>query len=164
MSRNRVYVAIFASFLLATDCLSATVYKSVDKDGRVTYSEQNDAGAVRIEIPVAANTFEAPKREIGPDGKPAETENERIIRRRPVRDETAVPNARRRLDAAIAALDALENDPDPGLWQPLISNAGVGRRRVRTPEFLARNEALTSERQAAESELANAERRDRLGS
>jgi hypothetical protein len=102
-------VAILGLWLV--DASAATLYKLVDPNGHVTYTDvlPRDVGAVgakviRLEIDSSENAVDpvTPPRE-----SQAEIENERIIRRRPDTSiEDRIQAVRARIEAASSALDA----------------------------------------------------------
>jgi len=85
---------------------------------------------------------------------------EELIRRRPASpNEAAVRNAQARLDRARAALENAQNNSVAEDW----IYYGNGHRGPR-PEYAARLDSLDAELKAAQEQLADEERRARLGS
>ena len=100
-------VAILGLWLV--DASATTLYKLVDPNGHVTYTDvlPRDDGdkAIRLEIDSSANAV-APV--TPPQESQAEMENERIIRRRPDTSiEDRIQAARAKVEAASNALDAI---------------------------------------------------------
>ena len=161
------FLLIAAPLAFALDAGAVVLYKHVDAQGRVTYLDRPVAptagGRVQaLEIDTAAN----PAR-VAPPAATArvETENERIIRRRPAPDADApLKSARTRLEAAKAALEEAQNNSLAEDWIYFGPNgAAAGQRRVPKPEYLARLEALQASVKAAEDTVALEERKLRLG-
>jgi hypothetical protein len=99
-------VAIVGLWLV--DASAATLYKLVDSNGHVSYTDvsPSDGGGkvTRLEIDSSANVV-APV--TPPQESQAEMENERIIRRRPdTSTEDRIQATRARIEAASSALDA----------------------------------------------------------
>jgi len=139
----------------------AQLYKSVTSDGRVTYSDRppEDARASTSVIKVDTRGNELAARAapviVGPRG---ESENEKIIRRRPPEpDRSAVLAATRALEEARQALAAAQESSTPDDW------IYFGTGRAPRPEYLARLESLETRVKGAETALADAERKVRLG-
>jgi multidrug efflux pump subunit AcrA (membrane-fusion protein) len=85
---------------------------------------------------------------------------EELIRRRPAApNDTAVRSAQARLEQARAALAAAQASSAPDDWIYF----GAGRGRAPRPEYEARLDSLDSEVKAAEQQLADEERKLRLG-
>lgn len=147
--------------LPAASALADTLYKLIDKNGKVTYAEKPpkdfDGKVIRLDIDPNANTATLPK----PPGKGEsvrqETPAEKIIRRQDTSNEDRIREARTRLEAAQQALaDAQSSESDTDFM--IIRNVGGGVRRVPTEEYAARLEALEKAVKDAEQALANAER------
>ena len=95
-----------------------TLYKLVDKNGKVTYSETPppkhfDGTVTRVDIDPKANTMQAPKAPA--KGEAGMTENEKIIRRRPgpSRDDL-IRAARARAENACRAFETARDNPTEG--------------------------------------------------
>jgi Domain of unknown function (DUF4124) len=106
-------VAVLGLWLV--DASATTLYKLVDANGHVTYTDvlPGDDGdkAIGLEIDSSANAV-APN--TLPQESPAEMENERIILRRPDTSiEDRIQAARAKVEAASNALDALRVAPGP---------------------------------------------------
>jgi hypothetical protein len=138
------------------------LYKSIDAQGRVTYSDQPPGPAAARVVPLEIDTSALPTTSLWRDSiaQSAGAPNiEELIRRRPVQpNEAAVRGAQARLDRARAALDSAQNNSLAEDW----IYYGNGHRGPR-PEYAARLEALDSELKAAEQQLADEERKARLG-
>ena len=95
-----------------------TLYKLIDKNGKVTYSESKpdafDGQVVRIEVDSKANTMAAPKpavNQVKPAEGKVESENEKIIRRRIPTKDDKLQAARDKVDAARKAYEDARDNP-----------------------------------------------------
>ena len=148
--------------VVAFDAAAITLYKSTDEDGRVTYSDQPsrslrervvpldiDTTADQTQLPLPAQSSESTR----------DSENERIIRRRPVvSDDSAVRLAREGLDAARSALEDAQNNSTDEDWIYFDRRMKPPGSRGPRPEYLARLESLEAQVKAAEITLADAVR------
>ena len=138
-----------------------TLYKLIDKTGKVTYSESPpknfDGQVIRMDIDPKANTATLPKPGAAP--KP-ETEAEKVLRRPSTATSagTSVQAARDKVEAAKKALqDAIDNPrEDEVQW---VGNKGGGTRAVPTEEYQKRIATLEQNVKKAEEELRVAEGR-----
>ena len=152
--------ALAALLALAFEAGAVVLYKSIDANGRVTYSDQPPAGnGARVVVPIDVDypPVAAPWRP--PVAMSGGEEVEQIIRRRPASsDDSRVRAAQARLDHARAALESAQNNSAPEDWIYLGN-----RHRAPRPDYLARLESLQADVNAAEQQLADEERRLRLG-
>jgi len=116
-----MYWLLFACLCLP--CQAQTLYKHIDKDGKVTYSDQapgKDGTARALEIDKDLNVSQAVK--TGTEGKPQGID-ERIAQRQALRNKLRadIVKAQAKLDAAKIALGS-GRDPRDDEWQPTISN------------------------------------------
>jgi hypothetical protein len=147
MPIRRTVVAPFALALatLAGTAGAETLYKLIDKSGRVTYTQDKpkefDGQVIPVEIDMNANKATLPKFTPPPAAaKPAA----------PSRDSLAL--ARQRVESARGAYeDARDNPRDDDAR--FIGNAGGGTRRVFTEEYLQRLARLENELKDAEADL-----------
>jgi len=159
------WIAACAALGLAaagTAVAAQTLYKLIDKNGKVTYSESPpkdfDGQVIRIDIDPKANTATLPKP--GAIARP-ETEAEKVIRR--PSPSTAgggdkVQAARDKLDAAKKALqDAIDNPREDEVQRMGIK--GGGTRPVPTEEYQKRITGLEQNVKRAEEELRVAQGR-----
>jgi hypothetical protein len=110
------FVSAFA--LVAQSTAAQTLYKLIDKDGKVTYSETPpkdfDGKVIRMDIDPKANTMNAPKapapQAAQPEGKPV-SENEKIIRRKVVTNSDRLQAAREKVEAARKAYEDARDNP-----------------------------------------------------
>lgn len=138
--------------LAAADaCAQTTLYKLVDRNGKVTYAEKPpkdfDGKVIRIDIDPNANTATLPTMP-----RPAE---KAAPAKRAVDPGARLSAAEDRLEAARKALaDAQENPRDEDVqW---IANKGGGVRRVPTEAHARRLAALEKAVQDAEDEVRKA--------
>lgn len=125
-----------------------TLYKLVDKNGKITYSEsppkEFDGKVIRIDIDPNANTATLPKApapNAGAKGMPGE----------PVGVPGPAGAALAKVEKARKALDDARDNPSAGDFRRLGSAAG-GARPVPTDEYLERLSALEQALKKAESE------------
>jgi len=150
-------LVVVALSLAGTPALAQTIYKLIDKNGRITFTDtapKNFEGQViPIEIDTRANIAQPPK--IPPGGSPPMSPYE--TQRELTRNETRLRLNQAR-DRYNAAKDALEQgkDPQEGEWQTLVQQGGGGR-RVPNESFFERQKMLEANLQAAERALAEAE-------
>jgi len=157
-SRIASIVATSLIALCSAGAGAQTLYKLIDKNGKVTYSEEApknfDGKVIRLDIDPNANRATLPKFDKG--AEPARP-------RRPGAAETAqqaaadVDALRKRVAERKAALDTAQNNPgeDDVQW---VGNAGGGTRRVPTPDYQRRIAALEQSLKEAEHELEQAEK------
>jgi hypothetical protein len=139
--------------LAATDAAAQTLYKLIDKNGKVTYSESPpkdfDGKVVPMNIDPNANTATMPKAAPGaftPPGGGASASADRA------------QSARERLDAARKALkDAIDNPREGEVTRMGI--VGGGTRPVETEEYKQRIAGLEADVRKAEEALRAAEGR-----
>ena len=129
-----------------------TLYKLIDKNGKVTYSESAPKDfpgqVIRIDINPDANTATLPK--LAPrDSAPATNPGTRSPDPR---------GAQERLEAARKALAQARENPGEGEVS-FIGNKGGGTRQVMTDAYRARIEKLEADVKAAEEEVRRAEGR-----
>lgn len=152
--RTAIGLAIAASAY----CVAAsaqTLYKLIDKNGKVTYSESApkdfDGQVIRIDIDPNANTATFPKppatRAEDARGRPAATTRQEV---------SPLQAARDRLENATKALAEARDNPrsDEVNW---IGKVGGGARPVFTESYLQRIERLEAEVKAAEEDVRRAE-------
>ena len=141
-----------AGFLAAAQ--AQTLYKLIDKNGKVTYSEsapkpgEFDGQVIRIDVDPNRNTatLPQPNRNPAPEARGSQSA------------ETSTKMAQDKLDAARKALAHAQENPgeDEVRW---IGNKGGGTRAVPTDAYQARLDKLAADVKAAEEELRRAEGR-----
>lgn len=156
-TKGPVALALIA-LLFASGAFAQTLYKLVDKDGKVTYSEKapkDFPGTVtKIEVNPNANSMDAPR------GKGGAAVLEDVRRdREAARDasRTRATEARARLDAARKAYEQARDNPGTDDVRRMGS-AGGGSRPVFSEDFQAKLDKLEAEVRAAEEALRRAER------
>lgn len=158
-------LAIAALLALAFDAGAVVLYKSIDATGRVTYSDQPpSANGARSVVPIDVDPYPPAAAPYKPPVALSRGEDlDQIIRRRPAAaNDARVRAAQARLDAARAALEAAQASSTPEDWVYFGIRPG-GPNRMPRPEYLARLESLDADVKAAEGQLADEERRLRLG-
>lgn len=143
---------------LACDAAAQTLYKLIDKNGKVTYSEsppkEFDGKVIRMDIDPKANTATLPK----PGATRPQTESEKILRRpTPGGGADRVQAAREKLEAARKALQDATDNPREGEVQRM-GKVGGGTRPVQSEDYQKRIAALEENVRKAEEELRAAER------
>jgi uncharacterized protein DUF4124 len=155
---TRLSIATVALALLATAAPAQTLYKLVDKNGKVTYSESPpkdfDGKVIPLDIDPTRNTATMPKY------TPPEKAKGNGISPPRSNDVAAVGMARERVDAARKALDDARSNPGEGDFDR-IGTAGGGTRPVPSQSYLKRIEALEENLRKAEENLARLETRAR---
>ena len=153
MKRTSLLLAA-ACWLAASGAFAQTLYKLVDKNGKVTYSEsapkpgEFDGTVTRIEVNPNANTATMPKYEAKPSG-PATNPGGRA----PSRDA-----AQQKLDAARKALADARDNPAADEVTRVGTKSGFTR-PVESEDYKAKLAKLEADVKAAEEELKRAEGR-----
>lgn len=117
MSHGFVSSIIFfaASAAVALPVSADVLYKLIDKNGKVTYSESKpdnfDGQVIRIDVNPDANTMAAPKPSQSSEDLKGPTENEKIIRRRVVNASDKLQVARDKADEACKAFETARDNP-----------------------------------------------------
>jgi hypothetical protein len=140
----------------AVTASAQTVYKLIDKNGKITYSEEKpkqfDGQVIRIDIDPNANTTSAPKRS-------AEESREVRMRERPdkkkAEPEPDIGLLQQRVDAARQALKDAQDHPGDSDVQ-YIGNKGGGTRAIPSEEYSAKITRLSDNVKRAEDALRNA--------
>ena len=152
-------IAVLA--LSVTSAGAESIYKLVDKNGKVVYTSNPpldfDGTVKRLDIDASASTvpLATPAPRAG-SGR-AETEAEKIIRRpTPLSSDDRLQAARQKVDAAQKALDDALNNSMAEDW---MYGANAQRSwRVRRPEYRERLEQLEQALNMAQEELRSVER------
>jgi hypothetical protein len=154
--------AAVALALAAPHALAQTLYKLIDKNGKVTYSEKPpkdfDGKVIRMDIDPNANTATLPKLTPAPPDTSGSNEPARKSREpgsskaKPV----TVDEARERLDAARKAYqDAVDNPREGEITR--MGNVGGGTRPVFSDAYTSRLAGLEAAVKNAEEDLRRAE-------
>jgi len=147
--------ALLAVFF-ASDAPAQALYKLIDKNGKVTYSEKPpkdfDGKVIRMDIDPNANTATLPK--------PAARAEPEAAKRAPAAATAAgaVATAREKLEAARKALQDARDNPREGDVQ-WMGNKGGGTRAIESDDFKKRLATLEQDVRRAEEELKVAEGR-----
>jgi hypothetical protein len=156
--RSAARLALLAGLALGfTSVMAEVLYKLVDKNGKVAYSQSVpadfDGQVVRIEIKATTNTEPPTPTGKADKGVRTQTENERIIRRRPPSNDDAMEAARLRVQAAQAAFESARDNSKAEDWQYTVNH-----RRYPKPEYGARLDRLEQDVKLAEEALHKLER------
>jgi len=151
----RIMVAAVAASV-AVASMAATMYKLIDKNGKVTYSEEEpknfDGKVIRMDIDPNANRSEAPP-------SVRDTVRNPNFLRQPLEAEAAkdkeIRELRTKLDAARDALRNAKDHPGPGDVDRLGTKSGFTR-EVPTAEYEAKLAKLEEDVKKAEEDLRRA--------
>jgi Domain of unknown function (DUF4124) len=158
-----VLVAAAAALFAPPVALAEVLYKLIDKNGKVTYSEEKpknfDGQVIRLDIDLKANTATMPRAASGANsGEPNSAPRgpaDGKAKKKPSTEEL-IAKARERLENAQKALQEARDNPADGDMQ-IIGNKGPGTRMVPTAEYQKKLERLQQEVKNAEEELRRAE-------
>jgi hypothetical protein len=143
-------VSIALGLAAAPGAHAQTLYKLIDKNGKITYAEKPpkdfDGKVIRLDIDPNANTATLPK----PSAQPAPGAAARA------ESEDRVKAARERLEAARKAYDQAVNSPGDG-DVTFMGNKGGGTRPVFTDAYAKRLAGLEQAVKDAEEELKRAQ-------
>lgn len=154
MKRPVTLFALAAGAMFAAVASAQTLYKLVDKNGKVTYSEQApkpgefDGQVTRIDVNPNANTATLPRYEPKPS-EPATNPGSRMPNPRA---------AREKLEAAQKALADARDNPSPEEVTRMGTKSGFSR-PVESEAYKSKLEKLEADVKAAEEELKRAEGR-----
>lgn len=154
---TRIAIALAVASAVAAPAVwsQTTLYKLIDRDGKVTYVQEPpkdfDGKVIRLDIDPKANVATFPK----PPAARAEDAGKPAAPRAQSAEELARA-ARARLEEARMALADAQSNPREGELR-FIGNVGGGTRPIPTPEYQARLEGLEQEVRNAEEELRRAE-------
>ena len=154
-------VAGLAAGLLCAAASADTLYKLIDKNGKVTYSESKpktfDGQVIRLDIDPNANTatLEKPQpkavgegtvnRQRGEGKSPAQMD-----------EEARIAQARERLERAQKALQDAKDNPQDGDMM-MVGKVGGGVRNIPSDAYQARLDRLEADVQGAQDELKRAQ-------
>jgi hypothetical protein len=149
-----VVAATFAALPAAAD--SQTVYKLVDKKGKVTYAEKApkdyDGQVIRMEIDLKANTAVLPKPGQAPTAFPTLELSPQEVRR--IDADLRLARAEEALEAAKKALKDGQEPTEDEVTR--LGKAGGGTRPVFTEAYQNRIKALEEDVKNAEAEVERA--------
>jgi len=169
MNANMKQRAAIGAILALAFCVPAsaqTLYKLIDKNGKVTYSETApkffDGQVIRIDIDPNANTMTMPKPPVATDksGEPpsARAKSQKSEAGTKAKEAPDPELAKERLEAAKSALADARDNPREGEIT-FIGKAGGGSRPVFSEGYQQRIERLELAVKNAEEELKRAEGR-----
>jgi hypothetical protein len=148
--RSLAAAATLAALIGAGDCGAQTLYKLIDKNGKVTYSESPpkdfDGKVIRMDIDPKANTATLPsgsRFDSGAADKAAADDRVRV--------------ARGKVEAARKAFTDARDNPGEGDVARIGTKSG-GARPVQTEEYRERLARLEKDLKDAEQELEKAQR------
>ena len=149
---------------LAFNAGAVVLYKTIDANGRVTYSDSppragNAARVVPLDIDTSALPTVPAWRSSLAQSAGARDLEELIVRRPAQPSDAGVRAAQARLDRARAQLQFAQDNSTPDDWIYF----GRTQRRAPRPEYLARLESLEAEVASAQAALDDEERKLRLG-
>jgi hypothetical protein len=151
--KQRTAVTVLAA-LLALPVAAQTLYKLIDKNGKVTYSDTPPKDFDGKVIPVDIDT----KRNSATINTPGMREGARAFDEKQAAEDRASDRqkaAQQKLDEARKALANARENPGEGEVNR-VGNAGGGTRPVPTPEYEKRIAGLEEAVRVAEAELRQA--------
>lgn len=158
-----------ALLVLALACAGAdaqSLYKLVDRNGKVTYSDSVpkdfDGRVIPLRIDPGPDPSAQSPGATGEGGGRGETPSGAIIRRKPANDDAPIEAARRRAQAARKAFEDARDNSTPADWVYVNPDRNPqGIRRFPRPEYEARLADLERKALLAEQELDKLERERR---
>ncbi len=159
-------IAFRTALVLCAACFTpaagaATLYKLIDKNGKVTYSEEKpksfDGQVIRIDIDPNANTatLEKPQPAAQGEGKVNRQRGEATSPAK-IDEEARIAQARDRFERAQKALqDAKDNPQDGDLM--MVGKVGGGVRTIPSEAYQQRLDRLETEARLAQEDLRRAE-------
>jgi hypothetical protein len=156
MRSRRAVSLLFAAVFFAAGASAQTLYKLIDKNGKITYSETRpkefEGQVIPLEIDPSRNTatmpkFQAPANAPKGSGQPVPPS---------AQNRDAIAYARERVESARKALADARSNPGEGDMRH-IGTAGGGTRPVPTPEYEKRIERLEEDVRKAEEHLTRLE-------
>jgi hypothetical protein len=165
MNRFRMLLLLAACVSLALPAAAQTLYKLIDKNGKVTYAEKPpanfDGKVIRMDIDPNANTATLPKPGAGGAGessnKDTETQRRDSTAKKKSLEEERLERARSKVDDAKQRLQDLIDKPSDDDVQR-IGNVRGGSRLVPSEEYLEKIKRAEAAVKAAEEELERVER------
>ncbi|HUL96906.1 MAG TPA: DUF4124 domain-containing protein [Usitatibacter sp.] len=160
-------LAILAAgaFCIAASVSAQTLYKLIDKNGKVTYSEEKpknfDGQVIPLTIDPNANTATLPKPAAAP-GKGGEVGEMKVRSRGNMSDrqrdaEARYAQAKEKLESSKKALQDAKDNPGPDDMM-MVGKVGGGVRNIPSEEYEKRLAKLEQDVKDAEDELARAEK------
>ena len=164
MKSNLKQQAALGAALVLALCLPAsaqTLYKLIDKNGKVTYSEAKpktfDGQVIQLDINPNANTatLEKPQPKAMGEGTVNRQRGESQSPKK-MDEEARIAQARERLERAQKALQDAKDNPQEGDVM-LVGKVGGGARTILSEAYQQRLERLETEVRVAQEELQRAE-------
>ncbi len=153
--------ALLAAALFCAGASAETLYKLIDKNGKVTYSESRpktfDGQVIAIDINPNANTAtleKPPPKSVGEAGG-ARSRGE-VKSPGKMDEEARLAQARERLDAARKALQEATDNPQEG-DMVMVGKVGGGVRNIPSEAYQQRLDRLEAEVRIAQEDLRRAE-------
>jgi hypothetical protein len=165
MNRVRFLLLFAACIAVALPAAAQTLYKLIDKNGKVTYAEKPpanfDGKVIRMDIDPNANTATLPKPGASGTGessnKDTETQRRDSTVKKKSAEEDRLERARAKVDDAKQRLqDLIDNPSDDDVQR--IGNVRGGSRLVPSEEYLAKIQRAEAAVKAAEEELERVEK------
>jgi len=164
MNRRFVSHAVLAAAaaLLASAACADVLYKLIDKNGKVTYSEEKpknfDGEVIRLDINPNANTATMPRPASGANSGEPTQPGRRPADGKPKKPsaEESIAKARERLESAQKALQEARDNPAEG-DMAILGNKGGGVRMIPSADYQKKLDKLQQDVKDAEEELRRAE-------
>jgi uncharacterized protein DUF4124 len=165
MNPLRIVPLLVACVALALPATAQTLYKLIDKNGKVTYAEKPpanfDGKVIRMDIDPNANTAVLPKPGAGGAGESGNRDTETLRRDSTVKkkstEEERLERARSKVDDAKQRLqDLIDNPSDDDVQR--IGNVRGGSRLVPSEEYLEKIKRAEAAVKTAEEELERVEK------
>ena len=156
---------VAVALLLPAHGEAQTLYKLIDKNGKITYVEKVpkdfDGKVIRVDIDPNRNRMDAPKPAATDSGEARKQfPGEEFVRKQEKsrqQSEDRVAQAKSRLEAARKAFEEARDNPEEGDLLR-FGKVGGGSRVEPTPEYARRLEQLEASVKEAEEALRRAER------
>ena len=151
-----------AAALLALEASAEVLYKLIDKNGKVTYSEEKpkdfDGQVIRLDINPNENTATMPKPASGADsGEPTTAPRRKEGDAKKMSSDELIAQARERLERAQRALQDARDNPAEGDMR-ILGNKGGGVRMIPSDEYQKKLDKLEQQVKSAQDELSLAEK------
>ena len=164
------FAARLALLVLSLGCAAANaqvLYKLVDRNGKVTYTDsvpKDFAGRViPLQVDSGSNSRDPSPATGQEGGGRGEMRGQGNPRGSPAKDDAPIEEARRKAQAARKAFEDARDNSTPDDWVYVNPDRNpVGLRRFRKPEYEARLAALERQAILAEQELDKLERERRI--
>ena len=165
MNRVRFLLLFAACMAVACPAAAQTLYKLIDKNGKVTYAEKPpanfDGKVIRMDIDPNANTATLPKPGASGAGESGNKDTETLRRDSTVKKKSAeedrLERARAKVDDAKQRLqDLIDNPSDDDVQR--IGNVRGGSRLVPSEEYLEKIKRAEAAVKTAEEELERVEK------